>query len=385
LAGALALTIATLLVLPLRDLVPPLVHAWKEGIVAALRRLGQGGRALVHAGAPWEVVLVLAGTFATIDVFDVLMVTLAIGSLGMGGSGAGYLSATHGGGAVAGAAAALGLLGCTRLMPVIIGAAGLGGAAFLLLGAATTLVVAFLVAAVSRLSRSLLEVTGQTLLQRVTSTQLLAQAFAFKEGLAMAAWGIGAAVMPVLLALAGTTGALFFAGAIVPALVLVRLRRLLAVDAAVTVPVVTIALLRSLFVFRALPVPALEGVAKDATDIQVTPGTEVVREGDYRDSYYAIADGLLEVSKDGRAVAQLSRGAAFGEIALLRDYARTATVTAVTPARLVAVEREPFLVADTGHGETHTRFQELTLQRLAETGPDVVEADYGRDLTSAET
>ncbi len=77
-----------------------------------------------------------------------------------------------------------------------------------LLGIATTLAVAFVVAAVSGVSRSLLEVSGQTLLQRVTSTEMLARVFAFKEGLAMAAWGVGSAVVPLAIAVAGTTGAL---------------------------------------------------------------------------------------------------------------------------------------------------------------------------------
>jgi MFS family permease len=364
LAGAVALAISTVLVLPLRDLAPPLLTERSEGFVKTLRGLAQGGRALVHASASWEVVLVLGAAFATVGALDVLLVRLAIGPLDMGGSGAGYLSAAHGAGAVLGAAVTLGLVGRPHLVPVLIGAGVLGGAGFVLLGLVTTVAVAFLVAAVSGLSRSLLEVTGQTLLQRVTSTELLAGAFAFKEGLAMAAWGIGAAMVPAVLALAGTTGALIFTGAIVPVVMLVRLRRLLAVDAAVTVPAVTIALLRSLVVFRALPVPALEGVAKEATERTVSAGAVVMREGDCGDSYYAVADGDLEVTQHGRKVNHLCRGDGFGEIALLRDVVRTATVTAVSDARLVAVEREPFLVAVTGHGETLSRFQEVADQRL---------------------
>lgn len=375
LAGAVALAVSTLLVLPLHDLVPPLQKSGTEDVFSTLRGLAQGGRALVQASASWEVVLVLAAAFATVGALDVLLVRLAIGPLDMGGSGAGYLSAAHGGGAVAGAAVSLGLLGRPRLVPVLIGAALLGGAGFVLLGLVTTVVVAFLVAAVSGLSRSLLEVTGQTLLQRVTSTELLAGAFAFKEGLAMAAWGIGAATMPAVLALTSTTGALLFAGAIVPGLMLMRLRRLLAVDAAVTVPAVTIALLRSLLVFRALPVPALEGVAMESTEQTVQPGTVVVREGDEGDRYYAVADGVLEVTQEGRTVNELTRGEGFGEIALLRDDVRSATVTAVTGARLVAVEREPFLVAVTGHGETLSRFQHVAQQWL--------EGDEERRVTGA--
>jgi CRP-like cAMP-binding protein len=113
-----------------------------------------------------------------------------------------------------------------------------------------------------------------------------------------------------------------------------------------------------------LPVPALEGVAKESTEQAVTAGTVVIREGERGDSYYVVADGVLEVTHDGREVNELSRGDGCGEIALLHDAVRTATVTAVTDARLVAVEREPFLIAVTGHGETLSRFQDVANQRL---------------------
>jgi hypothetical protein len=239
----------------------------------------------------------------------------------------------------------------------------LAGTGFLLLGVATSLLVAFSVAVIAGVSRSLLEVTGQTLLQRVTPTGLLARVFAFKEGLEMAAWAVGSASVPLLVALAGITGALIFAGAILPAVVLLRLRRLLAVDAAAAVPAVTIALLRSLPLFRLLPVPALEGVASETCELAVAPAATVVREGERGDRYYAVADGTFQVSSDGRALGRLERGEGFGEIALLHDGLRTATVTALTPGRLLVIQRDPFLVAVTGHGDTEQRAHEIALQR----------------------
>jgi hypothetical protein len=149
----------------------------------------------------------------------------------------------------------------------MIGAALLAASAFLLLGIETSILVAFVAAAVSGISRNLLEVTGQTLLQRVTSTALLARVFAFKEGLTMAAWGLRSAIVPLVIVIAGVRGALFVTGAIVPVIILLRLRPLRRVDAAVAVPVVAIALLRSPQVFRALPVPALEGIARAAHNL----------------------------------------------------------------------------------------------------------------------
>jgi MFS family permease len=361
-AGSACLVVSVLLVVPLRNLVPPLPR--DAATAGALRQLDEGARALARASAPREVVLVLAATFLMVGAFDVIAVVLAVGSLGIGGSGAGYLTATHGAGAVVGAVASLALVGRSRLVPVLLGAALVAGLAFTVLGIATTLGVAFVVAAVSGVSRSLLEVTGQTLLQRVTSTAMLARVFAFKEGLAMAAWGVGSALVPLAIFLVGTSGALVLTGAIVPVVVLARLRRLVAVDSAVEVPAVTIALLRSLRVFRALPVPALEGVAQAAEELEVAAGTVVIREGEHGDRYFAIADGEVDVLHGREHVARLGRGEGFGEIALLRDGIRTASVVAMTDARFVSVAREPFLVAVTGHGETHARFSEVVAERL---------------------
>jgi MFS family permease len=363
-AGAGCLALAAGLVLPLVRLVPPLPDVEGDGFAAAVRRLHEGGRALVQADAPREVVVVLAATFVMVGAFDVIAVALALGPLALGGSGAGYLIAAHGAGAVGGAAASLGLIGRGRLVPVLIAAAAVAGVAFGALALATSLVLAFVVAGVVGVSRSLLEVTGQTLLQRVTSTELLARVFAFKEGLAMAAWGIGSALVPFFGALGGLRAALLLAGAVTPAVIVMRLRPLLLADAAATVATVAVALLRSLPLFRPLPVTALEGVAATTTELSVPAGQVVVREGDVGDRYYAIADGEVEVTRRGMSVARLARGEGFGEIALLRGGVRTATVSALTDARFLVVEREPFLVAVTGHGPTHTRAVEITAERL---------------------
>jgi MFS family permease len=364
-AGAGCLFVAAALVVPLRDLVPPLAPEAADNSQRAVRQLEEGARMLARSSASREVVIVLTATFLMIGAFDVLAVVLALGPLGIGGSGAGYLTAMHGAGAVAGALASFALVGRARLVPVMIGAGLLAASAFLLLGLETSILVAFVAAAVSGISRSLLEVTAQTLLQRVTATALLARVFAFKEGLTMAAWGVGSAIVPLVIVIAGVRGALFVTGAIVPVIVLLRWRSLQRVDAAAAVPVVSIALLRSLQVFRALPVPALEGIARAAHTFSVPAGATIVRQGEPGDRYYAIADGTVQVIKDRRPVETHGRGEGFGEIALLHGITRTATVVAVTAATLTAIEREPFLVAVTGHGQTRERFDSVASYRLA--------------------
>ena len=97
---------------------------------------------LARSSASREVVIVLVATFLMIGAFDVLAVVLALGSLGIGGSGAGYLTATHGAGAVAGALASFALVGRARLVPVMIGAALLAAIAFCSSGIETSILVA---------------------------------------------------------------------------------------------------------------------------------------------------------------------------------------------------------------------------------------------------
>jgi CRP-like cAMP-binding protein len=115
-----------------------------------------------------------------------------------------------------------------------------------------------------------------------------------------------------------------------------------------------------------LPPPTLESLARSLIPGEVSAGVDVVTQGDEGDRFYVIADGEVEVSTDGTLVATLHRGDGFGEIALMYDVPRTATVRTRTDVRLYALERENFLVALTGHLPAQTLAQGLATERLAE-------------------
>jgi CRP-like cAMP-binding protein len=140
-------------------------------------------------------------------------------------------------------------------------------------------------------------------------------------------------------------------------------RRLFALDSTAQVPIVEIGLLRSLRLFAALPPPEIEALARSLEPVEAAVGAAIVTQGETGDRYYAIADGDLEVMVDGHRTATLSRGDGFGEIALLRDVPRTATVAALTPVRLYALAKEPFLEIVTGHVATSATATAIASER----------------------
>jgi CRP-like cAMP-binding protein len=111
-------------------------------------------------------------------------------------------------------------------------------------------------------------------------------------------------------------------------------------------------LLHNLPVFHPLPVAPLEMVARASTEIEVGRGETVIREGDHGDRFYAVADGSFDVTIAGRDIVTIGAGGSFGEIALLADVPRTATVTATSRGALLALERDDFLLAVTGHADS---------------------------------
>jgi hypothetical protein len=305
---------------------------------------------------------------------------LAAETLDLGDGGAGVLSSAFGVGALAGALGLTLLLRRSRLAPILVATLGLVSLAAIVLGVFPSVPSALVVLAIVGASRSLLVQISRILLQRSVRPAGLGAAFGVMELLAGVGRVAGSVVTQVLIALAGVSAALIGIGTLFALLLTATRRSLRAADGSADVPVVAISLLQRLATFAPLADVQLEAVARTAVETPVRAGEVVAREGTDGVSYYAVASGVFEVTIAGDKVRTLSRGDGFGEVALLADIPRTATVTAREPGTLLAIERDPFVTAITSDDQSHhvawTAIRSLTrctVPRVAATdGPALI-------------
>jgi MFS family permease len=262
---------------------------------------------------------------------------------------AGVLGSSFGLGTLGGAIASVAFVGRSRLVVPLAGAVAASGVALALIGTMShfaPVVVLFMVAGAGE---SVSRIAGSCLVQRVTPAAVLSRVFGVLEGLQMAALAIGAAVISLLVNELGLRSGLVIMGVSAPVLLLARASRLLAIDAAAPSPrPALVELLTANPIFAHLPAPTLERLLAETESHALDAGVVVVRQGDEGDRYYLVETGELEVVVDGTRARVLGPGSGFGEVALVRDVPRTATVTTRTPAVLHSVRRAEFLEALSG-------------------------------------
>lgn len=276
---------------------------------------------------------------------DILLVVLALDLLGLSESGVGVLNSALGAGGLIGAALTVVLVGRQRLAPALALGALAAGASLTAAGLVSVPVVAFALLALSGAGKSFFDVTSRTLVQRLLPDRLLAAVFGVQESLMMAGLAVGSLAAPLLVELAGPRTAFVAAGLMLPLAVLlvsVRLRRL---DARTTIPADVLALLLKTPILAVLAPRVVERLALEAVRVEEPADAVVVREGEPGSRFYVVESGRLLVAHGEEPIREIGPGAWFGELALLRHSLRTATVTALTPVVLYAVEREPFLAA----------------------------------------
>ena len=301
-------------------------------------------------------------------ILRVLLVVTALQILNLGPSGVGFLNSAVGVGALAGMLVVLALIGTSRLSEVFRVGILLWGVPLVLLGIWPSVTTALVLLGILGVGNTLVDVAGLTLLQRAAPDDVRARVFGVLESIFLGTIGIGAILAPLLTTALGARGALIAAGGGLSVLVLVLWRPLTAIDALAAVPESELALLRGIPIFAPLPLVTLEQLASRLSPVRVAAGDNVFHRGDPGDRFYVIGEGEVAVALDGRPPVTLGRGAYFGEIALLRDVPRTATVTARTKVELYALERDVFIAAVTGHAQSAEAADAVIASRLGSAG-----------------
>jgi hypothetical protein len=363
-ATAIVALVAAVCIAPVRG---PDSFTTEGGAIAGVGSSVMTSARVVAANRPvLLLLLVMAAQYAIVGALDLLFVVLAINVLGMGQAGAGYLTAAFGAGGLAAAIVTAALIGRRRLAPALVGGAALASVSLIALAALPPVAGAFLLVAAAGLGRTVLDVTGRTLLQRTTPPTVLAGVFGILESLLNAGLAVGSLLVPLLIWLGGVQAALIGTAGLLIVLLVITGRRLWIVDSQADVPLTEIYLLRSIPLFAGLPAPAVETLARSLERLHLPGGSVLIRQGDPGDRYYAIGRGELSVFQNGHELATLSRGDGVGEIALLRDTPRTATVVACGAAEVYALERDLFLLAVTGHASAARSANAVVELRLSE-------------------
>lgn len=302
-----------------------------------------GLRAVAGSGRLRVMMALLALQTLVAGALSVMVVVVALDLLERGPGWVGYLEGSAGIGGIAGAMLASLLVGRSRLS----GAFGLAMIAWgvpmalMALGEpAIALAMMFALGA----ANSVGDVAYLTLLQRAIPEDEIALVFGGLDAIVIGTMGLGGVVAAVVVDAAGAEAALVAFGTLLPLVTVAAWGPLRRIDQEPP-PARVLELLRGLPIFAALPVPVLERLAFAARPLAVAPGELVFEQGQPGDDCFLIERGEVEVAVDGRVVRTQGAGALFGEIALLYDSPRTASVRALGATETWALDRREFLAA----------------------------------------
>jgi MFS family permease len=328
-----------------------------QAILAGAATIARNGDLRVLVGL-FTAQSLVAGAFA------VLLVVVALQVLEIGNAGVGWLDAAVGVGGVVGTLAAVNVAGRRRLtQPFLVGIV-LWGAPFLLIAIWPHVAAAFFAFALIGVGNILVDVSGYTLLQRAVEDTVLARVFGALETSFYLSVAVGALVIPPLVSAFGARWTLVVTGLFLPLVAVLTGPRMLQVDRAAVAPARAVALLRELPLFAPLPALSLERLALHLRELSLEPGVPVITQGDVGDSYYILGSGAADVFIDGKRVNALAPGEGFGEIALLRDVPRTATVKTTRASEVFALDRETFLGAVGSSRRAFAAADEVASRRL---------------------
>jgi MFS family permease len=358
--------------------------AWSFLLVAAIRAPDdnpqRGARSEVPEGLVGEVLAgfrvvnadrrlrLIIGLFGAQTIvsgaLSVLIVVMALELLSLGNGGVGTLNAAVGVGGVLGSLVAFGLVGRGKQASDFALGLVLWGLPIAVIGlwSNTSVTIAMLV--LVGIGNTLVDVAGLTLLQRVVPDEVLGRVFGVLECVFAATIGLGAVVAPLLIHVAGARTALLAVGALLPVLTLATWPMLTRIDRGAADPA-RLRLLRGVPFMAPLPEATLERLSGRMTPIAAAAGELVFSAGDAGDRFYLVERGEVEVLDGTGVVARIGEGGYFGEVALVRDVPRTAGIRAPADTALLALDRDEFIAAVTGHAPSAAAADAVVSARMS--------------------
>ena len=297
---------------------------------------------------------------------SVFAVVVAIDLLHTGDPGVGVLNAAVGAGGVLGSIFAFGVVRRGGLATWFGLGIALFGAPLALIGVVPERVAAIVLLGLVGIGNALIDVGGFTMLARLADETVLARMFAGFEAILTLGVAAGGLLAPLVIELLGIRLALLAIGLMAPLAVAASWPALRRLDARMVVRDADIETLRGVRMLRALPAATIEQLAARLEHAEFLPRQTVFQQGEPGECFYIIEAGQAEVVRDGRIIAMLGHGDCFGEIALLRDQLRTATVRASPDATMRAsvLQRNTFLTAVTGYPASSAAGEEVVAARL---------------------
>jgi hypothetical protein len=365
-AGILAAATVSLLRLTVPD-TPKLAG---RGDVHVVRDVTSGLAEFLRMAPPCGVAILAFAQTLLRGALVVLIAVLAVHVLALGGSAVGWFTAAFGAGGLAGGAVAAGAVRVTRLGRSFVAGMLVWGLPLAFLALAPTEALSYLVLVVIGIGNAIVDVSGFTLVTRLAGPRTAGKVLGALEFVALAGLATGSILTPVLLHVFGVRGTLVLLGGGLAGLALAHAVRFRRLDRAMPSPGPEVGVLQDLPMFAPLPLALTELLAAEIEPRQFPAGAVVMREGEAGDHFHLIVEGSAAVSVQGAPRPSLHRGDCFGEIALLRDVPRTATVTAKQPLRTLALGREEFLTAVTGNRTSAAAADALAARRLSTGAPD---------------
>jgi hypothetical protein len=365
-AGCLAAATISLLRLTVPDAPEPgAQEVAGRGAVHVVRDVTSGLAEFVRMVPPGGVAILAFAQTLLRGALVVLIAVLAVHVLALGGSAVGWLTAAFGAGGLAGGALAAAAVRVTRLGRSFIAGMLLWGLPLAFLAFRPAVAIAYLALVIVGIGNAFVDVSCFTLVTRLAGPRTQGKALGALEFTALAGLATGSIITPLLLNVFGVRGTLALLGGGLTALALAHAARFRRLDRAMPPPDPETGLLQNLPMFTPLPLARIELLAAETEPHRFPAGEVLIREGEPGDHFHLIVEGSAAVSVHGVARPALQRGDCFGEIALLRDVPRTATITAEQLLRTLALGREEFLTAVTGNSMSQAAADALVAKRLS--------------------